>query len=205
MQPLAQMKAVLPALAVAAAAISPAAALGKPDPAPFVIPLLPYADNHWSFTAKIKGRDELFILDTGGGVTAISSEAAAEIGCRPWGRLTGFRMRGDRLDLQRCENVALDAGGLALRLPTTVVWDFNKMLPPDAAPIAGNVGLDAFAGKVVTLDIGSRQLIVETDASFKKRRASAKEVPVHFIKEVEGYSITVALALDTAQGRIWMN
>jgi hypothetical protein len=172
---------------------------------PIVISLVPYADEHWAFKAKIKGREELFVMDTGGGLTAVSPEAAAEIGCEPWGRLTGFRMRGDRLDLKRCENVEIDTGRLVLRPATTGIWDFNKMLPPGASPIAGNVGLDAFAGKVVTLDIGNRQLVIETPESLKKRVAVAKEVPVQFVKEVEGYSTTIARALDTPKGRIWMH
>jgi hypothetical protein len=176
----------------------------NPHSAPELIRLEPYADDHWAFKAKIKGREELFLMDTGGGLTAVSPEAAAEIGCEPWGQLTGFRMRGDRVDLKRCDRVEIDAGGVLLRLPATGIWDFNKLLPKDAAPLAGNVGLDAFAGRVVTLDVGNRQLVIETPRSLKARIAAAREVPVQFIKEAEGYSTTIAAALDTSKGRIWM-
>jgi hypothetical protein len=177
----------------------------NPHSTPGLIHLEPYLDEHWTFRAKIKGREELFLMDTGGGLTAVSPEAAAEIGCEPWGLLTAFRMRGDRLDLKRCDNVEIDAGGIPLRLPTTGIWDFSKMLPKDAPQIAGNVGLDAFAGRMVTLDIGNRQLVIETPKSLEVRIAAAKEVPVQFIKEAEGYSTTIAAALDTAKGRIWMH
>lgn len=173
--------------------------------APALIHLESFLDEHWAFRAKIKGREELFIMDTGGGLTAVSPEAAAQIGCEPWGQLTGFRMRGDRLDLKRCDNVDIDAGGILLHLPVTGIWDFSKMLPKDAAPIAGNVGLDAFAGRVITLDIGNRQLVIETPQSLKARIAAAREVPVQFIREAEGYSMTIAAALDTPKGRIWMH
>jgi hypothetical protein len=78
------------------------------------------------------------------------------------------------------------------------------MLPKEAAPIAANVGLDAFAGRIITLDIGNRQLVIETPQSLKARIAVAKEVPVQFIKEAEGYSTTIAAALDTPKGRVWM-
>lgn len=184
----------------------PAPARGMdPQSAPGLIHLEPYLDEHWAFRATIKGREELFLLDTGGGLTAISPDAAAETGCEPWGQLTGFRMRGDRLDLKRCDNVEIDAGAIVLRLPATGIWDFSKTLPKDAAPIAGNVGLDAFAGRVITLDIGNRQLAIETPNSLRARIAAAKEVPVQFIKEAEGYSTTIAAALDTPKGRIWMH
>jgi hypothetical protein len=172
---------------------------------PIVIPLEPYVDEHWAFRAKIKGKEQLFVMDTGGGLTAVTPETAAQIGCEPWGQLTGFRMRGDRLDLKRCDNVDVDAGGIRLHFPTTGIWDFNKLLPPGAPPIAANVGLDAFAGRAITLDIGNRRLIIETPSSLKARVAKAKEVPVQFVEEVEGYSTTVALALDTSKGRVWMH
>jgi hypothetical protein len=201
----AHLKMMLLIVAMAAVSNTPVRAASKPQLMPIVIPLVPYADEHWAFKAKIRGREQLFVIDTGGGLTAVSREAAGEIGCEPWGQLTGFRMGGDRLDLKRCENVEIDTGQLVLRPATTGIWDFNKMLPPGAAPIAANVGLDAFTGKVVTLDIGNRQLVVETPESLKKRLAVAKEVPVQFVKEVEGYSITIALALDTPKGHIWMH
>ena len=183
---------------------APARGMDAPS-VPGLIHLEPYLDDHWAFRATIKGREQLFLLDTGGGLTAVSPDAAAETGCEPWGQLTGFRMRGDRLDLKRCDNVEIDAGAIVLRLPATGIWDFSKILPKDAAPIAGNVGLDAFAGRVITLDIGNRQLVIETPKSLKARIAAAKEVPVQFIKEAEGYSTTIAAALDTPKGRIWMN
>jgi hypothetical protein len=177
----------------------------NPRGAPAVIHLEPYVENHWAFKARINGHEELFLMDTGGGLTAVSPEAAAKIGCESWGQLTGFRMRGDRVDVKRCDNVEIDAGGNLLHLPTTGIWDFSKMMPKDAAPIAGNVGLDAFAGRVITLDIGNRQLVIETPKSLKARIAAAKEVPVQFIKEAQGYSTTIAAALDTPKGRIWMH
>jgi hypothetical protein len=190
--------ALLTALAGATAlALSPAVV-------PVVIKLEPYLGDHWGFRAKINGREGLFMMDTGGGLTALAPDVAAQAGCEPWGQLTGFRMRGDRLDLKRCDNVAIDIGELRLRLPTTGIWDFNKMLPKDAAPLAANVGLDAFAGRVVTLDIGKRQLVIETPKSLRARIAAAKEVPVQFIKEAEGYSTTLAIALDLPKGRVWM-
>jgi hypothetical protein len=176
----------------------------NPHSAPALIHLEPYLDDHWAFKARIKGHEGLFMMDTGSGFTAITPESAAEVGCEPWGQITGFRMRGDRVDLKRCDNVDIEAGGIPLHLPVTAIWDFSKMLPKDAAPLAGNVGLDAFAGRVITLDIGNRQLVIETPQTLKARIAAAREVPVQFIKEAEGYSTTIAAALDTPKGRVWM-
>jgi hypothetical protein len=202
----AAMRRILPRSLATIIALSAATALASSSPgAPTIIQLEPYLGDHWGFRAKINGHEGLFMMDTGGGLTALAPEMAAQAGCKPWGQLTGFRMRGDRLDLKRCDNVAIDIGDLTLHLPTTGIWDFNKMLPKDAAPLAANVGLDAFAGHVLTLDIHNRQLIIETPKSLRARIAAAKQVPVQFIKEVEGYSITFAVALDLPKGRVWMS
>jgi hypothetical protein len=174
---------------------------------------VPYGGDHWAIKADFGGHEEFVVFDTGGGFTAISPQAAMALGCKPWGRITGFRMRGDRLDVQRCDNIELIAHGASgqvpIRLPTVGIWDFNSMLPKDIPPMAANLGLDAFPGRVVTLDIAHRQLILETSDSLKKRLAAGRdtmrEVPMHVVNEAEGYSHTFMAALDTAKGRVWMN
>ena len=79
--------------------------------APTVSPLVPYGGDHWAIKADVAGHEEFVVFDTGGGFTAISPQAATALGCKPWGRITGFRMRGDRLDVQRCDNIAFIAHG----------------------------------------------------------------------------------------------
>jgi len=193
-------------LAALAAAGSLLAAGTAPPPAPAgAIALEPYIDtDHWAFRGKIDGHDALFQLDTGGGLTVVTPKAAAEARCRVWGRFTGFRMRGDRLDLQRCDDVAFEAGGLHLGVPAAGVWDLTAVLPKDAPELAGSVGLDAFGGRAVTLDLAHRQLIVESPASLARRIKGAREVPAHLVREVEGYATVVAVGLDTPSGRIWL-
>ena len=177
----------------------------KPAPAPAaVIPLEPYLDgDHFVFHGKIRDRDGLFQFDTGGGLTAVTPQSAAIIACKPWGRLSGFRMRGDRVDSKRCDSVTIDAGATVLHLPTTAIWDLSAILPKDAPPLAGSVGLDAFAGQAVTLDLAGRRLIVETPQSLKVRTAHAAELTVHMVWEAEGYAPSAMVALDEPQGRIW--
>ncbi|WP_331586223.1 hypothetical protein [Phenylobacterium sp.] len=190
------------ALIAAPAAAKPAA---RPVARPAaVIPLEPYVDNdHLAFRGRIGGVQGLFQFDTGGGITVITPPAAEAARCRPWGRLTGFRMRGDRIDAPRCDGIAITAAGARLAPATTLVVDFSKFLPKDAPPLLGSVGLDAFGKRPVTLDISGRRLIVETPASLKARIAHATEVPVQVVWEAEGYAPSVMAGLDTPSGRVW--
>lgn len=191
-------------LALAAAPAEAAPARPLPPSKPVVIPLEPYLGVLWSFQGEVDGQPRRFLLDTAGGITAITPELAKSVGCTPWGRITGHRMRGERLDLPRCDDVGLKAAGAPLTAPTAGVIDFATLLPKDAPPLDGSVALDAFAGRVVTLDLAHRQLIVETPASLKVRAAKGVEVPVRFARDASGLALTPFVAAPTSKGKIWL-
>jgi predicted aspartyl protease len=198
----------LTALAFAAAVFGFAAPMAHAAPhrpaQPTVIKLSDYLGGQLSFEAVARGRTERFLFDTGGGVTVITPQFAERVGCKPWGQITGYRMRGQRLDFPRCENVSVTAVDATLTSPTAGVVDFAALLPKDAPPLAGSVALDAFAGKTVTLDVGHKLLTVETPASARVRIRGAKEVAVRFDRDVGGLALSPVVAVDTPQGRVWM-
>lgn len=206
------MRAVLRALsglaAIGLAFATPPAQAAPVRPAPparpVVIPLEPYLGVLWSFQGEVDGKPRRFLLDTAGGITVISQPFAQSIGCAPWGRVTGFRMRGDRVDLPRCDDVGLKAAGVPLQVPTAGVIDFSTLLPKDAPPLDGSVALDAFAGRAVTLDLSGRRLIVETPDSLKVRARQGVEVPVRFSREATGLALTPFVSAPTAKGQIWL-
>lgn len=206
------MRAVLRSLAVLSAislTLTTAPALAAPvrpaPPAkPVTIPLEPYLGVLWSFQGEVDGKPRRFLLDTAGGITVIAQPFADAIGCKPWGRVTGFRMRGDRVDVPRCDDVGLKAAGVPLTAPTAGVIDFSTLLPKDAPPLDGSVALDAFAGRAVTLDLAGRRLIVETPDSLKARAAQGVEVPVRFSREATGLALTPFVAAPTPKGKIWL-
>ena len=191
-------------VALAAGPVSAAPARPAPPAKPVTIPLEPYLGVLWSFQGEVDGKPRRFLLDTAGGITVIAQPFADAIGCRPWGRVTGFRMRGDRVDLPRCDDVGLKAAGVPLKAPTAGVIDFSTLLPKDAPPLDGSVALDAFAGRAVTLDLAGRRLIVETPDSLKARAAQGVEVPVRFSREATGLALTPFVAAPTPKGRIWL-
>jgi hypothetical protein len=191
-------------LTLAAASALAAPVRPAPPPKPVAIPLEPYLGVLWSFQADVDGKPRRFLLDTAGGITVIAQPFADAIGCKPWGRVTGFRMRGDRVDAPRCDDVGLTAAGVPLKAPTAGVIDFSTLLPKDAPLLDGSVALDAFAGRAVTLDLAGRRLIVETPESLKVRASAGVEVPVRFSREAMGLALTPFLAAPTAKGRIWL-
>jgi hypothetical protein len=66
------------------------------------------------------------------------------------------------------------------------------------------VALDSFAGKVVTIDLGHRQLVLETPASLKRRIAHATEIRLRLAGEVSGHARAPFVAVETTKGPVWM-
>ena len=202
-----QFRAMLLAAALAVSLASPtfaSAAAPADDDAAQVIELQPYLGVLWAFRARIGDHEGLFLLDTGGGTTVLTPAAARLAGCTPWGRITGFRMRGDRLDLTRCDEVHLQLPRLALHAPVAGIFDLMAKVPPGSPELMGSVALDAFAGRVVTLDIAHRRLVVESPTTLPERVRHAHEVRVHYSREVEGLALTPFVGVRSRSGTLWM-
>lgn len=171
-----------------------------------VIKLIPHPGGTSMMTvrATVHGQEGNFIFDTGGGISYISPAFAEKINCKPWGQITGFMLTGQRLDMPRCEGVTFEIQGRHFGVPTTGVFDIMKYMPPNVPRIDGSIGLDIFAGQAVTLSLAQKQLIVESVASLATRKKHGQEVPIRFVREAGGASLTVYVAVPTSHGMAWM-
>lgn len=154
--------------------------------------------------AVVNGHEGRFLFDTAGGISYISPAFARQIGCEPWGQLSGFVLTGQRLDMQRCENVTFDVAGRHFGVPTAGVYDIGQFMPPNTPRIDGSIGLDAFAGQAVTLSLASQKLTVESASSLKERQRNGKEIKVRLVRECEGLALAVVAAVGTSKGLAWM-
>lgn len=159
-----------------------------------------------SVRVSIAGQEGTFLVDTGGGVTFASPAFAERIGCKPWGRITGFRLTGERLDLPRCEGVAIGLPDGRMLAPRTIgVLDLKPLLPPDAPAVDGSLALDALDGQVFTLDLRAGTLVFETPESLAARTAGAIEVPVRLARFGSSARGVGAYARSkTARGDLWL-
>ena len=66
---------------------------------PIEVPLTAYIANLRTLAVTLGNDTVPFLLDTGGGFTVLTPEVARSAGCVPFGRVTGFRSSGGRLDL----------------------------------------------------------------------------------------------------------
>ena len=175
-----------------------AAAAAAPEA---VIKLEPYRKSV-ALRVTANGKPGLFALDTAGGITVVSPQFAKAIGCRPWGQLVGLQMTGNKLTLQRCENLALRAGTAMLPVPVAGVLDITPMVAKDAKPVDGSLALDVFAGKTITLDAAAGTLTVESPDSLAERIVGARELPMRMARELGGQALSVFVQVPTAKGPI---
>ena len=180
------------------------AAAAAPVPKAQVIPLHKEAGAALSVEGSIKGQHGTFLFDSGWGLSAVTPAMADRIGCHPWGQVTGYRATGERLTSAQCQPAAVTLGSQALALPTLAVLDVQPFMSPGSPTYAGAIGLDAFAGKLVTLRSRAEQVVLETPATLKARVAHAKAIPIRLVRDVEGAALTVNAGIPTPQGTLWM-
>jgi len=174
--------------------------------AALVIPLTPHPGGTSMMTlgASVRGHEGVFMFDTGGGISYISPAFAQTVGCQVWGQITGFTLTAQRLDMPRCDGLSFDIQGRRFDAPTAGIFDIMKFMPPKVPNIDGSLGLDVFAGKVVTLSLARKELTVENAAGLARRMRRGREVPIRLVREAGGVALTVYVAVPTSKGMAWM-
>ncbi|MGI3778523.1 MAG: hypothetical protein ACRYGC_14630 [Janthinobacterium lividum] len=166
--------------------------------------LVPLPGGASGLRGEVAGHAGLFLFDTGGGVTTVAPATAALSGCRPWGRVTGFRATGERMDTPRCDDLRVSLGGQEFTAPTASVLDLGALMGPDMPSLSGLIALDLFAGRSITIRPLAHELVVETASSLAERIRGATEVPIRPVRDAEGVALTVDGAVATPAGRAWM-
>jgi aspartyl protease len=175
---------------------------GTPEK-PQVISLQRFRKALWTVRVTASGKPGTFLLDTGGGATLVTEEFAKSLGCRFWGRRTGYNMFGERGDGPHCDGVSLMAAGVALTPVDIGKIDFGNRFTGDATP-DGLLSLDAFDGKVITLDQAAATLTLETPGSLEERTRSMTEVPLRLSRGCSARCLDVYVAAPTRQGTAWL-
>lgn len=153
--------------------------------------------------AQVNGQDGYFLFDTGGGVTNISPQFAAKIGCKPWGQMSGFTMMAQRIDMQRCDKVRVRVGDYEVSRDTVGVFDGSSMMPPGAPHLDGTIALDVFEGQALRLSVGDRTLTPLSAAEVQKLTRGRTALPLHLVRDAEGMALSVNVPVRTPQGVAW--
>ncbi len=171
---------------------------------PQVIKLERFRKALWKVNVTVKGKTGDFLFDTGGGITLLGTEFSKGIECTFWGRFTGYNMFGNKGGGQYCSDVKLSARGIDLVPVNVGRMNFDGFFPGDKAP-DGMLSLDAFDGKVITIDQNAASITIETEKSLKKRIRTMKEFPLRISRECSGRCMSAFLGVKTSSGMAWLN
>lgn len=164
------------------------------------IALRPLGSRFVTVDVEIGGKTLPFLVDTAGGLTVVSPEVAQLAGCTPFGRGTGFRSSGERLDMPRCAAVPMRLGPLSLT-PEAAVLDLEGLGLRGAD---GLVALQTLEGHAFTLDVTGRRLILETPASLARRVQGMRELSVRAAHQAGGASLDVFVEVAAPIGNLWL-
>lgn len=170
---------------------------------PQVIKLERFRKALWKVHLTIQGKLGDFLFDTGGGITMLSEDFAKDINCKFWGRTTGYNMFGTREDVAHCDSININIGSVLLTPSNVGKIDFGDRFVGDKAP-DGLLSLDAFDGKVITLDQKAGTIIIETPISLAKRTKNLKEYPMRVVRECSGRCLSVFMGVPTKEGMVWL-
>jgi hypothetical protein len=112
-------------------------------------------------------------------------------------------MFGKRSDGPHCDNVQINAGDVALTPVNVGKIDFGDRFAGDKTP-DGLLSLDAFDGKVITLDQKAGNLTIETPASFATRTKTMKELPFRISRECSARCLSAFVGVPTREGMTWL-
>jgi hypothetical protein len=189
----------------AAAKISPASSVATQPSvvpaAPIELTLAPFFGLLRTVTGRIGEVEGPFLFDTGGGATILSLKTVKALGIAPFGRITGFRHDGERLDAERGGPVDLTLGAFRRHGEVGVI-DLDRLFG-SPTPLAGIIALETFEGQAITVDLAKNRLIVESPRSLAQRIQGARELKVRFVRQAGGATLDLYVAIEGKHGPLW--
>lgn len=172
--------------------------LGAPRAWAEPVALSAYVGNFLTMDVEIQGQRARLLFDTGAGITSITPAFAARVGCTPYGAIIGFRVSGERVAFQKCADVSIVAGGRRTTHEIGV-FDVTALLPADWPPIDGVIGLDAFEGAEITLNLVDRELSVG-----RRTGRDWRQGDLRLQREMGGMGLTAFARVEAQTGSLWM-
>ncbi|MCE9593896.1 MAG: hypothetical protein K8S98_06865 [Planctomycetes bacterium] len=183
------------------ASIEPDASTVHAVDAPIELRLAPYVDVLRTIDVRVGELETPFLFDTGGGSTVISLATAQAVGCTPFGRGTGFRHDGGRVDGRRGGPIDVSLGAFTRRGEVGVL-DVDALLA-GLPKVGGIASLETFAGHALTVDLGHDRVFVETPKSLEVRVRAGRELESRLARQAAGAALDMFVAIEGKHGPLW--
>jgi hypothetical protein len=172
--------------------------------APMTLPLLRYPHGLRAVEVRLGEETLPFLFDTGAGITTVDTGLAQRHGLSPAGRLTGYRMTGERVDLGQCADVTLGLGEHRIHHDVMGILDLMALLPPDFPEIGGVLALNSFLARPVTFDFREERLTFESDDGLDARTAGMSQLEIRVGRPLQGLAVEVYVAVRNDDRTVWL-
>ena len=129
------------------------------------------------------------------------AEVAEQAGREPYGRISAFRMSGERVDAERCGRMSLGIDGHPVEVETAV-FELMTLLPPGWPELGGMLSLHTFRNEAITLDLAAGRLIVESDSSLDERTSLMQPMSARLGLQASGSSVDLFVEARAGQGSL---
>lgn len=167
------------------------------------IQLKTYVENIKTVTVFIGGEKYNFLFDTGGGETIISPEVAKAIHKKVYGSMTGFRMTGEKIKVQKSDSIDLTIGKTKIFHQTVAVWDLMSILPKDLPKVDGLISLKSFEENILTIELAKNIIMIENKISAKKAIKGKSILTTRFANGLEGSDLNLFIGIPKANNLYW--
>ena len=176
---------------------------GRPEQ-PVAVELAPYMGLLQVVEVEVGGHALPFLFDTGGGETLITPKLAELLGREPFGRATGYRMSGERIDFEQVQDVTLTVSGFDLYHETVGVFDLMSLLPAGWPELGGVLSLKSFKGQALEVDLAGGRLVIHSWKSYETWVRGKARLTTRVATGVSGGELLLFCAIRSPRGPLWL-
>lgn len=155
-----------------------------------------------SVKVEIDNKKYNFLFDSGSGITTVSPNIIEELNKSAYGNNVGFRMSGEKVEMQLCDSLVIKIGGIDFYHPYVAVFDVMSLLPNEFERVDGIISMKTFENNEIILNLSDNKLIIETEGSFKEKIDQMNSIPSRFTNGPNGSELDIFIGIK-AYDHLW--
>lgn len=148
-----------------------------------------FIDNHLFIPVTVNGKEDLWVLDTGAGMSVITTDFATELGLEPEGNMTGVGAAGT-VDVKFAQLPPFEVSGISFQGQTVAVIDMSELMRRLGIEVPGILGFDFLSRFVTKVDF-ARELISFYDPDKFTYAGDGHQLDAHIKESVFETSATL--------------
>lgn len=171
------------------------------QPADTSVGLVAYQDLLWAVPISAVGTRQMFLLDTGAGLTIVDSAYASRLGIVSSSSFSGRRMSGEVVEIGLAGEFFISIGPVEIAHDTVGVFPIASLLPEEWPQLGGALGLPTFADRPVTIDLGNQRLEFQDPTGLSARAHASAPLSIRPVQD--GPVLDLFVEVSAAGHSLW--